>query len=124
VLEFLLWRDSNPLFRNIVAGCLIAVSCAYMLGYGGTYLHVYAASQAGSFLALAVWLRLGWLVHISGAGSGVVLVKAFTFAWPETMRGWGILLAACAGAMLALGFWLSLRHKALESVRGDGGLSP
>ncbi len=124
VLEFLLWRDSNPLFRNVVAGCLIAVSCAYMLGYGGTYLHVYAASQAGSFLALAMWLRLGWLVHISGAGSAVVLVKAFTFAWPETMRGWGILLAACAGAMLALGFWLSLRHKALESVRNDRGLSP
>jgi hypothetical protein len=115
LLEFVLWLDTNPVFRNIVMTVLLFVGALHMCSEYTAYTHLLVGAQASGFLALTLVLHLRRALQIAVVGSLPPLFRLFSWARPETLRGWGILLAICALCILALGFLFSLKRAKIES---------
>lgn len=115
LLEFVLWRDTNAIFRNIVITVLLFAGALHMCSGYTIYTHLLVGAQASGFLALTLVLHLRRAFYIAIVGSLTPFLRLFYWARPETQRGWGILLAICALCILALGFLFSLKRAKLES---------
>ena len=79
MLEVLVWKNSLPVFRDLLAAGLLAMSAVYLFAQGGFFNHAFAGTQAGGLLALAVWMGFRRLGLISGAGCAVTGAKVFAF---------------------------------------------